>query len=54
MHWRQELSYFITAKSGPLRSLRTLADVRSAWLADEQNITFIQLFLVSDGPNRLS
>lgn len=34
MHWRQELSYFITAKSGPLRSLRTLADVRSAWLDD--------------------
>ena len=34
LHWNSPLTYFITPKSGPLRSLRTLIDANRAILYD--------------------
>jgi hypothetical protein len=34
MQWNAELAYFITPRSGPMRPMRTLADVNQALLDD--------------------
>lgn len=34
MSWSHALTYVVTPKSGPIRQLRTLADVRSALIND--------------------